>query len=623
MDFASEIVEEIRAGMPGIHILSDEYLRLDTLVYKAAECLGFDVKEWSMGTGQINSETGAPIKNDGRNRTISEFLDDVADCGLENKLLYIKNAKIALENNKENIAKLQYSLIKIQQGFKKKSCVVYCSEVKFISPELEKLVYFKRLPPPGSDEMSKIIDNYISENDYNINDELKNIFSAYCAGLTEETVLYLLSKIFHGNKKSLCEDDLEIVRKVKEQNISKTGYIEMMPLKENFDDIGGMENIKNYLQRKKIIIDDMSNALENGIIPPKGIMLAGMPGCGKSLSAKAAAALFKVPLLRIDMGSLMGKYVGESENNLKNALYIAEQTSPCVLWIDEVEKAFSGINSDSGGGVTSRMFGAFLTWMQEKTGTIFVIATANDMDSIPPELWRKGRFDEVFFVNLPNKNECEQILEINLRKIKNKDNNINISKISERLFNDGFSGADINALVNEAAESSFIDKKKLTAGYIESTIKEIVPLKKMLGEKIKTYEEKYKLFKLKPASLTLDDEDKIVELYKTGKIHGDDLIIKFSKFRHTKNFLSLFTILDYNSPVDDGIVRTIKIHDNEVVYVNFRAVEIETPSGRVCSVPIKKNGIIKEVCISRGQKIKRGEILFKVFVPTGGNFNDS
>ncbi|MDR2409901.1 MAG: AAA family ATPase, partial [Bacteroidales bacterium] len=547
--------------------------------------------------------------------------DDITESGLEKNLLYIKNAKIALENNRESIAKIQYALIKIQQNFKGKACIIYCAEEKFIPPELEKLIFFRRLSPPDSDELSKIIDNFIAKNGYSIDDELKKTFFSYCAGLTKETVLYLLSKVFHGQKKSLCEEDFEIVRKVKEQNISKTGYIEMVSLKENFDDIGGMENLKDYLKRKKIIIDDMVKALEEGILPPKGIMLAGVPGCGKSLAAKAAAALFKMPLLRIDMGSLMGKYVGESENNLKNALYIAEQTNPCVLWLDEVEKAFAGINSDSGGGVVSRMFGSFLTWMQEKTGTIFVIATANDMEPIPPELWRKGRFDEVFFINLPNKNECEQILEINLRKIKNRDNNINVPEIAERLSNDGFSGADINALVNEAAEHAFIEKRELTTKDIENAIKEIVPLKKMLGDKMKTYEEKYKKYNLKPASPPLDDADKIIELYKGGKINGDELIVKVQKFGQTKEILPLFTVLDYSLDIDEGTVKTIKIRPNEAVYVNFRAVEIETQSGRVYAVPIKKNGIIKEVCVSKGKKIKNGETLFKVLVPIGGNFN--
>jgi ATP-dependent 26S proteasome regulatory subunit len=624
MPFVSEIINEVRAGMPGIHILSDEYLRLDTIVSETAKSLGFFVKEWNIGAGQINSGSGGPIKKEENIRSIIQYLDDVTENGLENKLLYIKNAKIAMEGKHENIGRLQYVLLKIQKHFKGKACVMYCSEEKFIPPEFEKLVYFKRLPPPDPNELKAIIDGYFSKNRCDSEEDLKATFLTYCAGLTEETVLYLLSKIFSGDKKSLREEDLEIVRKVKEQNISKGGYIEMVPLKEDFDDIGGMDNIKNYLKRKKIIIDDIASALDNGLMPPKGVMLAGMPGCGKSLSAKAAAALFKMPLLRIDIGSLMGKYVGESENNLKNAFFIAEQTSPCVLWLDEIEKAFSGLNSDSGGGVTSRMFGSFLTWMQEKSGTIFVIVTANDMEPIPPELWRKGRFDEVFFVGLPNKIECEQILRISLQKIKNKDSDIDTVEIAGVLSQKGFSGADITALVNEAAECAFINnKKRLTGDDIMDTISEIVPLKEMLGKKITDYESKYKTFKLKPASSPFEDEEKVVESYKAGKVNSDELIKKASKLGMSKKVSSLFTVLEHKLETGSGVVKAIKIKKGDIVYVNYRAIEIETDCGNIRSIPIKKNGIVSEIGVSEGQKLEMGQTLFKVLVPIGGYINGS
>lgn len=178
-----------------------------------------------------------------------------------------------------------------------------------------------------------------------------------------------------------------------------------------------------------------------------------MPGCGKSLCAKASAALFNTPLLKLDMGSMMGKYVGESEGNLRKAIKIAEAAAPCVLWIDEIEKAFSGVGGNN--DIMTRMFGYFLSWMQEKTSSVYVIATANNAHNLPPELKRKGRFDEIFCVNLPDKDERKKIFKIH---IGNKKQNLDEAALnSVSLITEGFNGADIESLVNEAVEKCFID----------------------------------------------------------------------------------------------------------------------------------------------------------------------
>ena len=192
---------------------------------------------------------------------------------------------------------------------------------------------------------------------------------------------------------------------------------------------------------------------------PKGVLIAGVPGCGKSLNAKAAASLFEVPLLRLDMGRLMGKYVGESEGNLRSAIALAEAISPCVLWIDELEKAFAGIGGTGGGAeVTTRLFGNFLTWMQEKDSPTFVVATANNITQLPPELLRKGRFDEIFYVGWPNKIEREKIFEIHINKRRPHDlKQVDIKTLVDKT--NGFSGADIEGVVKDAVESAFADEK--------------------------------------------------------------------------------------------------------------------------------------------------------------------
>lgn len=211
--------------------------------------------------------------------------------------------------------------------------------------------------------------------------------------------------------------------------------------------------LKHYLLNKSRVIADLPKAMEFGVSIPKGVFIVGMPGCGKSLCAKASAALFNTPLLKLDMGSMMGKYVGESEGNLRKAIKIAEAAAPCVLWIDEIEKAFSGVGGNN--DIMTRMFGYFLSWMQEKKSSVYVIATANNADNLPPELKRKGRFDEIFCVNLPNKEERKKIFEIHIGKKKKSLDETALNSVSQ--ITDGFNGADIESVVNEAVEKCFID----------------------------------------------------------------------------------------------------------------------------------------------------------------------
>ena len=233
-------------------------------------------------------------------------------------------------------------------------------------------------------------------------------------------------------------------------------------------------------------------------------MIIGMPGCGKSMTSKAVAQLFNIPLVRLDIGRLLGKYVGESEKNMRNAFNLAEAVSPCVLWIDEIEKAFSGIGSVNSNEVTTRLFGQFLTWLQEKENTVFVVATANDISGLPPEFLRKGRFDEIFFVDLPNDRECEKIFEIHLKKRNKLNSNINLSELAEKT--EGFNGADIESVVKETIENIFIkniDKlnSNITTNDLINTINNTKSITKVLGdEKIKEIKDKIKSCDIRKAS---------------------------------------------------------------------------------------------------------------------------
>ena len=233
-------------------------------------------------------------------------------------------------------------------------------------------------------------------------------------GMTAFEIDRMLDMAMSSNG-SLSAEDTEMILRQKKQMVRKSGLLELIDTPESLDDIGGLDYLKKYLEQKAKIIQHLSDAIKFGVAIPKGIFIVGMPGCGKSLCAKASASKFQVPLLKLDMGSMMGKYVGESEKNLRKAIRIAEAAAPCVLWIDEIEKAFSGVGGENS-EVLTRMFGYFLSWLQDKKSSVYVMATANNADKLPPELKRKGRFDEIFCVNLPNGDERKAIFKVHLNK---------------------------------------------------------------------------------------------------------------------------------------------------------------------------------------------------------------
>lgn len=297
---------------------------------------------------------------------------------------------------------------------------------------------------------------------------------------------------------SLSAEDTEMILQQKKTMVKKSGLLELIDTPEKLS-IGGMDALKTYLERKSKIISDLPKAQEFGVSIPKGVFIVGMPGCGKSLCAKASAKLFNTPLLKLDMGSMMGKYVGESEGNLRKAIKIAEAAAPCVLWIDEIEKAFSGVGGNN--DIMTRMFGYFLSWMQDKTSSVYVIATANNADKLPPELKRKGRFDEIFCVNLPNKEERKEIFKIHLEK-KHKDkslDDVSLNSICQQA--EGFNGADIESVVNEAVEECFLTgRKELGKEVLERIIKDTISISKSCKKQIDNMKKAFKENNFKDAT---------------------------------------------------------------------------------------------------------------------------
>jgi len=273
---------------------------------------------------------------------------------------------------------------------------------------------------------------------------------------------------------SLSANDVQTILKRKVQIIKDGGLLEYYPLEDNRFDLGGFSTLKTWLSRAKVGFSDEAKALN--LTPPRGIMLIEVPGCGKSLSAKVIAREWQLPLLKLDAGRLFDKFIGESEKNFRTAIAMAESLSPIVLWIDELEKAMvAGAGSgEADAGLSRRLFGAFLTWLQEKTHEVFVVATANDLSSLPPELLRKGRFDEIFFVDLPDANEREAIWNIHLGLRRQDSKRFHLPTVVKA--SDGFSGSEIEQAVVVGLYRALHQHTPMTTALLIEEIQQTVPL---------------------------------------------------------------------------------------------------------------------------------------------------
>lgn len=352
-----------------------------------------------------------------------------------------------------------------------------------------------------SSEIDIIINKYIKEQPQKIKDEVESLLPNF-RGMMPFDIDRMVDRAMNRNG-TLGKDDYKMVLEHKKQIVKKSGVLELVDNNINIDEIGGLDNLKCYLRKKAFIRKYSSEASKEGVSMLKGIFMVGMPGCGKSLSAQATASLFGELLLKLDMGSLMGSLVGESEKNLRKAIKIAEAAAPCVLWIDEIEKAFSGTKSDDS-PYLRRMFGSFLSWLQDKKSAVYVIATANNLATLPTEFKRKGRFDDMFYVDLPNREECKAIFNIKIKE-KNKiieesckQNKKKYIKVSIDFKDKGknnlldyvsgedenhpeihFCGADIEYVVNEAFEIKY--RKERMSEIIKQCEQENISLEEKQG----------------------------------------------------------------------------------------------------------------------------------------------
>ena len=363
------------------------------------------------------------------------------------------------------------------------SHAIVLSAVYKLPIELEKYVTVLNIPLPNRGDMEKTLGVVERQCKINLTIEMRNRMVDAALGMTsmEADLAFCLAAV----KDDLGENAPYTVSSEKEQIIRKSGILDYFPKNENLKDVGGMEVLKDWLFKRKKAYE--KKARDFGLQEPKGLLLLGVPGCGKSLTAKTIASFWNMPLLRLDIGKVFQGVVGSSEDNIRKAIATAEAVAPCVLWIDEIEKGLSGVQSSgvTDGGVTSRIFSTILTWMQEKTSPVFVVATANNINLLPPELLRKGRFDEIFFVDLPSQKERENIFVIHLKKKGQDPSQYPMEMLGKKT--EGFNGAEIEECIKEAMFAAYVeapDTPQLQSKHLVDAISKTVPLSTTMKEQI-------------------------------------------------------------------------------------------------------------------------------------------
>ena len=487
MNFQSELETLIRARYPILYIITSEEMRVQNLILEVARKRQKKIFEWSCSTGIVPA--GSSIQSQ-KNRSAATrdpllALDQVIDH-VEPALFIFKDFHPFLSRtNFAIIRKLKEIALHLKNSFK---TIILVSPVLEIPTELEKEITVLNYPLPAREDLNELLDKIIADVrqfkqvDIDLDEAGRERLLQAALGLTLGEAENVFAKIIVKGER-LSGDDVPEVLAEKQQIIRKNGLLEYYAAAENFDHIGGLAVLKDWLSKRAVAFSSEARAF--GLPPPKGILMLGVQGCGKSLCAKAVSNQWQLPLLRFDMGRMFGSFVGSSEENIRRAIAVAESVAPAILWVDEIDKAFAGTQASGAadGGTTARVFGTFLTWLSEKTAPVFVVATANEISQLPPELLRKGRLDEIFFVDLPTREERIEVFRIHLTKRGRQVAAFNLEALAEASTD--FSGAEIEEAITSALYDAFSGRDEITTAHVLAAIAETVPLAKTMDEQIK------------------------------------------------------------------------------------------------------------------------------------------
>jgi len=477
MNFQTEIETLIRARYPILYIITNEEMRVQNLIVEIAAKRQKKVFEWTFSNGIVPA--GASIQSQkSRNASTKDplaALDQVIEQ-VEPAIFIFKDFHPFLtKNNYAIIRKLKDIALHLKNSFK---TIILISPVMEIPAELDKEVTVINFPQPTKEDLGAMLDRIIAEvsNHKQIQIDLdgdgrEKLLQA-ALGLTLGEAENVFAKIIVQEQR-LSGDHVHEVFAEKQQIIRKSGLLEYYAAEEDFSNVGGLSVLKEWLTKRAF-----------GLPAPKGILLLGVQGCGKSLCAKAVSRRWQLPLLRFDMGRMFGSLVGSSEENVRRAIAVAESVAPAVLWVDEIDKAFVGSQSSGAtdGGTTARVFGTFLTWLSEKKAPVFVVTTANDVSQLPPELLRKGRLDEIFYVDLPNEEERAEIFKIHIVKRGRDPEQFDLPALVQASAD--FSGAEIEEAIISALYDAFYSREELSTDYVLASLAATVPLAKTMSEKI-------------------------------------------------------------------------------------------------------------------------------------------
>ncbi len=495
-DRETELEVLIRAKYPLIYLLSWEERRVEAMLRRVAARRKKRLYCWTITEGIVAIDTVRPTPVAPDARTPLKALEYIAQSR-DAAIFLLKDLHFFLQTNGAGpylpgletitlIRKLR-DLVEALKQSQKTICLL--SPVLRFPVELEKDLTVLDCSLPTREELSEALDRVVrsvlnrdrargSRLEIDLDEVARDRVLDAAAGLTASEA----ENVFAKSLVMARSLDLDVIVAEKKQLIRKSRVLEYYDAVEEMDHVGGMGDLKAWLQKRSLAFGERARRF--GLPEPRGLLLLGVQGGGKSLLAKSVAALWKLPLLRLDMGKVFSEMVGASEENIRVALRLAESVAPCVLWLDELEKGLSGLGSSnrSDAGTAARVFGSFLVWMQEKTAPVFVIATSNDISSLPPELLRKGRFDEIFFIDLPRLEERQEIFAIHLAKRHRDPSRFDLVRLSQET--DGYSGAEIEQAIISGLYDAFEAGRDLKDEDLLRNVRQTVPLSQTMKERI-------------------------------------------------------------------------------------------------------------------------------------------
>ena len=466
MKFNDELALFLKARYPIIYINTVEEDRVEYMIRKNIKTnLNRSIYSWDF----VDGYTSNPNNEGFAKRNPLQALELVERLNPETPGIFLLKDfnrflnDLSISRKLRNISRI----LKLQP----KTIIIIGSDLT-IPKELQDLITVVQFELPLEKEIVQELERLITSLNIKIDSQLFENLTRACQGLSLERIRRVLSKII-ATYKTIDDNSIYVLLSEKKQIISQTEILEYKSVEERIGNLGGLENLKDWLTKRKKAFG--AQAANYGLPTPRGLLLIGIQGTGKSLTAKAISSDWQLPLLKLDVGKLFGGIVGESESRLRQMINLAETISPCILWIDEIDKAFTNTESKGDSGTSNRILATFISWLSEKTKPVFVISTANNIDLLPLEIIRKGRFDEIFFLDLPKKSEREEIFKIHIQEFRpNNIDSFNYSKLAQ--LSESFSGAEIRQSIIEGMYHAFYEKREFTTEDICLALKELIPL---------------------------------------------------------------------------------------------------------------------------------------------------